>query len=74
MSKARVKKKIKTIEIGGNYMVEKYLMRLNSQNLSTFAKHVLKWPRSYDIIHETIYMRTHNDYQKFYCWHWPKCK
>ncbi len=27
-----------TIEMGGNYMVEKYLMKLNSQNLSIFAK------------------------------------
>jgi hypothetical protein len=28
----------RTIEMGGNYMVEKYLMKLNSQNLSIFAK------------------------------------
>jgi hypothetical protein len=55
-------------------MVEKYLMKLNSKNLSTFAKHVLKWPRYYDIIHETIYMKTHIDYQKFYCRHWLKCE
>jgi hypothetical protein len=53
-------------------MVEKYLMKLKFQNLSTFSKYVLKWLRYYDIIHETIYMRAHNDCQKFYCWHWLK--
>jgi hypothetical protein len=56
MSKAHVKE-IKTVEIGGNCMVEKYLMKLKFQNISTFAKHVLKWPRYYNIIHETIYMK-----------------
>jgi hypothetical protein len=56
------------VEMGGNYMVEKYLMKLKIKNLYLFAKHVLKWPRYCDIIHkETIYMETCNDYQKYYC-------
>ncbi len=70
-------KKYKTfifVEMGGNCMVEKYLMKLNSRILKIFSKHVLKWHRYYDIIHETIYMKTCNDYQNFYCWYWLKWK
>ncbi len=39
-----------------------------------FAKHVLKCQIYYDIIYETIYMKTCNDRQKFYYWYWPKWK
>jgi hypothetical protein len=41
MSKAlgkNIYKIFRTIEMGENYMVEKFLMKLNSQNLSIFAK------------------------------------
>jgi hypothetical protein len=54
--------------MGGNYMAEKYLMKLKFQNLSLFSKHVLKPPKYYDIIHkETIYMEAHSNCQRFYC-------
>jgi hypothetical protein len=45
--------------MGGNYTLEKYLMKLNSHNIYyLFNEHVLKWLKYYNIIHKkTIYWK-----------------
>jgi hypothetical protein len=64
----RIYKIFKTIELGENYMVEKYLIKFNSQILSIFAK--MCWNgQGTTIVYMTqhTWKHAHKDCQKFYC-------